>query len=66
MEPYSKAGYELVMLKLESNKVTDMQPFATGWLQGQEAWGRPVGLLVQPDGSLLVSDDLTGVIYQVT
>jgi len=54
------------MLKLESNKVTDMQPFATGWLQGQEAWGRPVGLLVQPDGSLLVSDDLTGVIYQVT
>lgn len=61
-----KAGYEVVMLTLKNNKVTGMQPFATGWLQGQEAWGRPVGLLVQPDGSLLVSDDLNGLIYQIT
>lgn len=61
-----KVGYEVVTLTLENNKVTGMQPFATGWLQGQEAWGRPVGLLVQPDGSLLVSDDLNGVIYQIT
>lgn len=61
-----KDGYEVVMLTLNNNKVTGMKPFATGWLQGQEAWGRPVGLLVQPDGSLLVSDDLNGVIYQIT
>lgn len=61
-----KDGYEVVMLTLENNKVTSMQPFATGWLQGQEAWGRPVGLLVQPDGALLVSDDLNGLIYQIT
>jgi len=61
-----KAGYEVVMLMLKNNKVTSMQSFATGWLQGQEAWGRPVGLLVQPDGTLLVSDDLNGVIYQIT
>lgn len=61
-----KEGYEVVMLTLKDNKITGMQPFATGWLQGQKAWGRPVGLLVQPDGSLLVSDDLNGVIYQIT
>jgi glucose/arabinose dehydrogenase len=62
----AKDGYEVVMLTLENNKVTGMKPFATGWLQGQQAWGRPVGLLVQPDGSLLVSDDLNGLIYQIT
>ena len=31
------------------------EPFATGWLQGDEAWGRPVDVLVMPDGALLVS-----------
>src|SRR6266511_2559153 len=29
-------------------------------------WGRPVGLLVLPDGSLLVSDDLGGKIWRVS
>jgi len=40
--------------------------FAEGWLQGQEAWGRPVDVLVMPDGALLVSDDLAGVIYRIS
>ncbi len=35
--------------------------FAEGWLEGQKAWGRPVDVLVRPDGSLLVSDDKAGV-----
>ena len=29
-------------------------------------WGRPVDLLVLPDGSLLVSDDLVGAIYRIS
>jgi glucose/arabinose dehydrogenase len=61
-----KIGYEVVMLTLNGNKVEKMEPFATGWLQGEKAWGRPVHLLSQPDGSLLISDDLNGAIYQVT
>ena len=29
-------------------------------------WGRPVDVLVMPDGALLVSDDDNGVIYRIT
>ena len=61
-----KIGYQVIMLTLDKNKITSMESFATGWLQGEVAWGRPVDVLVQPDGSLLISDDLNGAIYQVT
>ena len=61
-----KTGYEILMLTVEGDRIVKSQPFVTGWLQGQEAWGRPVHLLVQPDGSLLISDDFKGAIYQVT
>jgi glucose/arabinose dehydrogenase len=40
--------------------------FAEGWLQGQEAWGCPVDIIVMPDGALLVSDDRAGVIYRIS
>jgi len=39
---------------------------AEGWLQGHEAWGRPVGILVVKDGEILVSDDRAGVIYLIS
>ncbi len=42
------------------------QIFASGWLQEGEALGRPVDVQPLPDGSLLVSDDLAGVIYRIT
>ena len=41
-------------------------PFITGWLEGERNWGRPVDVQAAPDGSLLVSDDQQGAIYQVT
>jgi glucose/arabinose dehydrogenase len=45
-----------------------MEPFASGWLDNekQEAWGRPVDVLVLPDGSMLVSDDQANVIYRIS
>ncbi len=42
------------------------ETFAEGWLQGGSAWGRPVDLLVMPDGALLVSDDEAGAIYRIS
>ena len=33
---------------------------------GEEEWGRPVDVLVMPDGALLVSDDRAGAIYRIT
>jgi glucose/arabinose dehydrogenase len=54
------------MVKVEGGKVTSYQPFASGWLQGERAWGRPADVLVMPDGSLLVSDDYAGAIYRIS
>jgi glucose/arabinose dehydrogenase len=61
----SKVGYQVITVKLANNHVIKVKPFVTGWLQGQEQWGRPVDPLVMPDGSLLISDDYAGVIYRV-
>lgn len=58
-------GYRIMLATLEGNTATSYTVFAKGWLQGSKAWGRPVDLLVMPDGSLLVSDDRAGVIYRV-
>lgn len=60
-----KAGYRVSVVFLDGNRVRAYQPFATGWLQGELAWGRPADVLVMGDGSLLVSDDLAGAIYRI-
>jgi len=60
-------GYRIEFLTLDDNRtVTGKEVFAEGWLQGDKAWGRPVDLLVMPDGSMLLSDDMAGVIYRIT
>ena len=45
------------------------EDFLTGFVarddDEKEAWGRPVGLLQLPDGSLLVSDDGSNRIWRV-
>ncbi len=51
---------------LQGDTVTAYEPFAEGWLQGKEAWGRPVDVLVMPDGALLVSDDTAHKIYRIS
>ncbi|MGB5296153.1 MAG: sorbosone dehydrogenase family protein [Thermoanaerobaculia bacterium] len=58
-------GYRITLARLDGNKVTSYEVFAEGWLQGDDAWGRPVDLHVAPDGSLLVSDDRAGAIYRI-
>jgi len=40
--------------------------FVVGWLSTNPYWGRPAGLLVLPDGSLLISDDASGRIWRVS
>jgi glucose/arabinose dehydrogenase len=53
-----------------NGKVVKYEPFLTGFLLDEKGdppmWGRPVDVLVMPDGSMLVSDDYNGVIYRVT
>ncbi|MCL1142344.1 PQQ-dependent sugar dehydrogenase [Shewanella gaetbuli] len=62
----SKVGYRVMQVELEGNNVKSYQPFATGWLQGEQSWGRPVDIMTMPDGSVLVSDDAGNAIYRIS
>jgi glucose/arabinose dehydrogenase len=62
----SKIGYRIMLVRLKGNKAVSYEPFAEGWLQGDSVSGRPVDILLMPDGSLLVSDDYAGLIYRIT
>lgn len=67
----SKVGYRVVRVMLDAQgKVLGQETFVDGWLSKDAAGrevvsGRPVDVLVMPDGALLISDDLTGAIYRV-
>lgn len=59
-------GYRITLVDVEGNRADNYRVFAEGWLKDDgEAWGRPVDLLVLPDGSMLVSDDRAGRIYRI-
>jgi glucose/arabinose dehydrogenase len=58
-------GYRITMVTLKENAAVGYSVFAEGWLKGEKAWGRPVDVLVMPDGSLLISDDRAGAVYRI-
>jgi len=61
-----KIGYRVMQVTLDvAGNAESYEEFATGFLQRQEAWGRPVDVCVAPDGALLVSDDHAGAIYRI-
>lgn len=64
--PPIRVAYDVVRVVVVDSKAVRMEPFLTGFLQGQKFWGRPMDVLVMQDGSVLVSDDLNGAIYKVT
>ena len=63
-----RTGYKVVMLPFKDGKPTgEYQDFMTGFVvSDKEVWGRPVGIAVARDGSLLVSEDGNGTIWRVT
>ena len=62
----SKIGYRIMLVRLEDGEAAGYETFAAGWLENEEVYGRPADVEVMPDGSLLISDDYTGMIYRVT
>ena len=58
-------GYRISLVRLHGDQAISYEVFAEGWLKNGRAWGRPVDVLVMPDGALLVSDDRAGVIYRI-
>jgi glucose/arabinose dehydrogenase len=61
-----KTGYRVSLVRLDGNRAVGYEPFLEGFLDGDEVLGRPVDVLVAPDGSLLVSDDDRGAIYRIS
>jgi glucose/arabinose dehydrogenase len=61
-----KIGYRVSLVKLDKERFVSYTPFAEGFLSGGEVWGRPVDVLVMPDGALLVSDDTANAVYRVS
>lgn len=61
-------GYKVVFVPLNSGTQGYYEDFLTGFLLDPAqatTWGRPVGLLVLPDGSLLVTEEANNRIYRI-
>src|SRR5581483_7780296 len=64
-----RAGYEVIRVPLHGSGHAsgEYEDFLTGFVtETGEVWGRPVGVAVAKDGSLLVSDDGSGTIWRVS
>ncbi len=64
-----RAGYEVIRVPLHQTGHAngEYEDFLTGFvLPNGEVWGRPVGVAVAPDGSLLVTDDASNSIWRVS
>ncbi|MBL0163232.1 MAG: sorbosone dehydrogenase family protein [Xanthomonadales bacterium] len=61
-----KSGYRVMTARIEGSRVVSHEPLIEGFMANEKSWGRPVDVLVMPDGALLVSDDQAGAVYRVT
>ncbi|MGO4911477.1 PQQ-dependent sugar dehydrogenase [Leeuwenhoekiella sp. W20_SRS_FM14] len=65
-DPFS--GYKVVFIPFKNGKPQPAEDFLTGFIpdaNGDEVYGRPVATTVTPDGSLLVNDDDSGIIWKI-
>jgi glucose/arabinose dehydrogenase len=66
-----RTGYEVIRVPVKDGKATgEYEDFLTGFANPQDpqknVWGRPVGVAVMKDGSLLVSDDGSNSVWRVS
>jgi glucose/arabinose dehydrogenase len=65
----SFVGYKVVFVPFDNGKPGKPEDFLTGFIADEsknEVYGRPVGVIVLDDGSLLVADDDAGTIWRVS
>lgn len=66
----TRTGYKIIRIKFKNGRPAGgYDDFLIGWMLAEdkpEVWGRPVGLLVMRDGSLLVTDDGGNKVWRVT
>jgi hypothetical protein len=60
-------GYRVVFVPFANGKPTGMpEDVLTGFVDGDKAHGRPVGLAMDKSGALLVADDVGGTVWRVS
>lgn len=64
----TRAGYEVIRVPLDRGHASgEYEDFLTGFITADgHVWGRPVGVTVARDGSLLVTDDGSNSIWRVS
>jgi glucose/arabinose dehydrogenase len=60
-----RVGYRVTRVRFRDGEPVASEDLLRGFVVGADIWARPAGLLVAPDGSLLVSDDFGGRIFRV-
>lgn len=62
-------GYKVIRVPFANGTAGQPEDFATGWMASEgdrgSVWGRPIDVLVLPDGSMLISDDDGGAIFRI-
>src|SRR6266568_2861619 len=63
-----RTGYKVVRVPFKNGKPTgEYEDFMTGFVvSAKQVWGRPVGVAVAKDGSLIVTEDGSGTIWRVS
>ena len=63
-----RTGYKVVRLPMHDGVPTGRyEDFLTGFVADDDSvWGRPVGITVLHDGSVLVSEDANGTVWRVS
>jgi glucose/arabinose dehydrogenase len=64
---FPATGYKVARIRFDAGEPVAFEDFVSGFLieDGEAQFGRPAGIAVAPDGSLLFSDDDNGMIYRV-
>jgi glucose/arabinose dehydrogenase len=63
-----RTGYKVIRVIVKDGVPTgEYDDFATGFvINDSEVWGRPVGVAVDKEGALLVSEDANGTIWRIS
>lgn len=64
------SGYKVIFVPFKNGKPSGApEDFLTGFiddLSKSEVYGRPVGIAILQDGSMLISDDVNNIIWRIT
>jgi glucose/arabinose dehydrogenase len=61
----ARIGCNLTRVRFKNGQPVAHEDLIRGFANGNTVWGRPAGVLVTPDGNVLVSDDWGGRIFRL-